>query len=108
MDVVASTNIQKLNGSIEHPLGAGQGHACGDHLLPLTLAILQVLLVRAGRAALRRPAVDGTRNPANRAACRCRRWEDGPRWWCAARCCRLIRCPSARVGPAIGRRSMAC
>jgi two-component system chemotaxis sensor kinase CheA len=66
MDVV-KTNIQKLNGSIEIRSDPGQGHdlhhfAAADAGHPAGAA------GASGRAALRRSAVDGARNPSDPAA----------------------------------------
>jgi two-component system chemotaxis sensor kinase CheA len=65
MDVVR-TNIQKLNGSHRDPFRAGKGTTFVISL-PLTLAILPVLLVRLGEQPFAVAAVDGARDPADRA-----------------------------------------
>ena len=63
MDVV-KTNIQKLNGSIETKSALGKGTTFIISL-PLTLAILPVLLVQLGSATVCCTAVDGARNSAD-------------------------------------------
>ena len=63
MDVV-KTNITKLNGRIDVKTVVGQGSVF-TITLPLTLAILPVLIVRLGTAAVRDSVVDGARNHAD-------------------------------------------
>jgi two-component system chemotaxis sensor kinase CheA len=85
MDVV-KTNIQKLNGSIEIRSEPGKGSVFIISL-PLTLAILPVLLVLLGEQPFALPLSMVGRS------CRstipgCRKWAARKPWSCAARSCR--------------------
>ena len=96
MDVV-KTNIQKLNGTIEIKSSVGSGTTFIISL-PLTLAILPVLLVQMGEQPFAVPLSMVARNPAYRNRNRCRKLAVAPPWWCAARSCRSTQSVTCSAG----------
>jgi two-component system chemotaxis sensor kinase CheA len=89
MDVV-KTNIQKLNGSVEIRSEPGKGSVFIISL-PLTLAILPVLLVLLGDQPFALP-LSMVREILPIEKVVCRKWAARKRWWCAAKFCRSSPC----------------
>ena len=88
MDVV-KTNIEKLNGTININSEPGRG-SIFTISLPLTLAILPVLILRLGDQSFAVP-LSMVREILSITPTSCSRSRAGQPWWCAAKCCRCCR-----------------